>query len=104
METSAMLNMDLTKAICLRSVEQAWVSSLADGVSCCLLECEDKESGRTTSFVKFEAGSFFPQLDRHPGLEHYSLTTVLFPALIAGACSGLIILVADRRRVLSEAT
>lgn len=31
-------------------------------------------------------------------LEHYSLTTVLFPAVIAGACLALILLVVYRRR------
>lgn len=34
-------------------------------------------------------------------LEHYSLTTVLFPAVIAAACLLLILMVAYRRRVLS---
>ncbi|MDO6562228.1 hypothetical protein Q4488_02425 [Amphritea sp. 1_MG-2023] len=33
-------------------------------------------------------------------LEHYSLTTVLFPLSIAIACSGLLIVVAYRRRVV----
>jgi len=36
-------------------------------------------------------------------LEHYSLTTVLFPAVIAGACLVLIVMVAYRRRKLSGA-
>lgn len=35
-------------------------------------------------------------------LEHYSLTTVLFPAVIAGTCFALIFMVAYRRRILSE--
>jgi len=34
-------------------------------------------------------------------LEYYSLTTVLFPAVIAGACLALIIMVTLRRRILS---
>lgn len=34
-------------------------------------------------------------------LEYYSLTTVLFPAVIAGACLALIIMVTLRRRMLS---
>jgi len=35
-------------------------------------------------------------------LEYYSLTTVLFPAVIAGACLGLIVMAMIRRRMLSE--
>jgi len=34
-------------------------------------------------------------------LEYYSLTTVLFPAVIAGACFALIVIVMFRRRILS---
>lgn len=34
-------------------------------------------------------------------LENYSLTTVLFPAVIAAACLFLILLIAYRRRVLA---
>jgi len=33
-------------------------------------------------------------------LEHYSLTTVLFPAVIAGVCLIFILMVMHRRRVL----
>lgn len=35
-------------------------------------------------------------------LEGYSLTTVLFPAVIAGACLAVIVLVAYRRRIVSR--
>lgn len=34
-------------------------------------------------------------------LEHYSVTTVLFPAVIAGACLTLLIMITVRRRMLS---
>ena len=35
-------------------------------------------------------------------LEYHSLTTVLFPAVIAGACWALIVMVIFRRRIISE--
>jgi len=34
-------------------------------------------------------------------LENYSVTTVLFPAVIAAACTALILLITYRRRVLA---
>lgn len=37
-------------------------------------------------------------------LEHYSLTTVLFPAVIAWSCMALIVIVVFRRRILSKLT
>jgi anti-sigma factor ChrR (cupin superfamily) len=70
------LNMDLSQPVCLRPVAQHWIKSRADGVSRVFLEREAAESGRATSFVKFEPGSFFPP-HRHPlGEEIYVLEGV----------------------------
>lgn len=59
------INMDFSKAVCLRPEDQAWVTSPADGVSRVHLERVAEESGHVTSFVKFEPGSYFPQ-HSHP--------------------------------------
>jgi anti-sigma factor ChrR (cupin superfamily) len=65
MNDSIPLNMDLSKAICCHHDEHHWLKSPADGVSRIHLEREAAESGHTTSFVKFEPGSYFPA-HRHP--------------------------------------
>ena len=61
---------------CLRPDEQQWVKSPADGVSRIPLEREAEESGRTTSFVKFAAGSYFPSHKHPQGEEIYVLDGV----------------------------
>jgi anti-sigma factor ChrR (cupin superfamily) len=76
MNDSRPLNMDFSKAICSHPDTQQWQKSPADGVSRIALEQEASESGHTTSFVKFEAGAFFPP-HRHPnGEEIYVLEGV----------------------------
>jgi len=70
------LNMELSKPVCLLPEQQHWVKSPADGVTRAYLEREAAESGHTTSFVKFEPGSFFPP-HKHPhGEEIYVLEGV----------------------------
>lgn len=59
------LNMDFTRPVCMRPADQQWVSSPADGVLRVHLERMAEESGHTTSFVRFEAGSYFPR-HAHP--------------------------------------
>ena len=59
------LNMDFTKVACLLAKDRQWIESRAGGVSRIPLEREAAESGHATSFVKFEAGSYFPE-HRHP--------------------------------------
>lgn len=68
--------MDLSKTACSRPDQQQWVKSPADGVSRIHLEREAEESGRTTSFVKFEAGSYFPAHSHPQGEEIYVLEGV----------------------------
>lgn len=76
MHNPYLLNMDFTKVACLLAQDRQWIKSRADGVSRIPLEREAAESGHTTSFVKFEPGSYFPQ-HRHPqGEEIYVLEGV----------------------------
>lgn len=70
------LNMDFSKPQFLQSTDQQWIKSPADGVSRIPLEREYEESGHTTSFVKFEAGSFFPPHQHPQGEEIYVLQGV----------------------------
>jgi len=67
------LNMDLSKTACSLAGEQSWVKSPSEGVSRIHLEREAAESGHTTSFVKFEADSFFPPHEHPLGEELYVL-------------------------------
>lgn len=76
MKTDILLNMDFNKVACLRPDAQEWVKSPADGVSRIPLEREAAESGHTTSFVKFEAGSYFPAHAHPQGEEIYVLDGV----------------------------
>ena len=71
-----LLNMDFSKIACSLAEEQQWVKSPADGVSRIHLEREAAESGHTTSFVKFEAGSYFPEHVHTQGEEIYVLEGV----------------------------
>lgn len=72
-EISARFNMDLNERACVPPDEQLWVISPADGVMRIPLEREKKESGRTTSFVKFAPGSSFPAHNHPQGEEIYVL-------------------------------
>jgi len=70
------LNMNFTEPVCSRPDESKWTKSPADGVSRIHLEREAMESGHTTSFVKFEPNSFFPQHQHPQGEEVYVLEGV----------------------------
>ncbi len=60
-----MLNMNFTQRLAIETNQQEWVASPAKGVWRRPLERQDKESGHTTSVVKYEAGTrFAPHL--HP--------------------------------------
>jgi len=76
MNNAFLLNMDLSKPVILRPDDQEWVKSPADGVSRIHLEREAEESGHTTSFVRFEPGSFFPPHQHPQGEEIYVLEGV----------------------------
>lgn len=54
-----MFNMDFTQRLAIDTQEQDWQASPAKGVWRKPLEREAKESGHTTSIVKYEAGSAF---------------------------------------------
>ena len=70
------LNMDFTRPAIHRPDDKKWVKSPADGVSRIHLEREAEESGHTTSFVKFEPGSYFPAHQHPQGEEIYVLEGV----------------------------
>ena len=72
-----LLNMDFEQPVCVPGGDSdCWVTSPADGVSRIHLERVAKESGHTTSFVRFEAGSSFPQHSHPQGEEIYVLDGV----------------------------
>ena len=54
-----MLNMNFTQRVVINTTQQEWIASPAKGVWRKPLEREAKESGHTTSIVKYEAGSHF---------------------------------------------
>lgn len=68
-ENAFLLNMEITKVACIRPDERDWITSPADGVSRVHLERVAEESGHTTSFVRFEPGSYFPQHSHPQGEE-----------------------------------
>ncbi len=76
MSNTIILNMDFTKTARVLTKDQSWLKSPADGISRVHLEREAEESGHTTSFVKFEAGSFFPEHQHPQGEEIYVLDGV----------------------------
>lgn len=76
MDDTYLLNMDFTQAACVLANDQQWNKSPADGVSRIPLEREAAESGHTTSFVRFEPGSFFPEHSHPQGEELYVLDGV----------------------------
>ncbi|GMR01221.1 MAG: cupin domain-containing protein [Gammaproteobacteria bacterium] len=73
MNATAPLNMDFSKPLCVRPDDKQWLKSPADGVSRVYLEREAAESGHTTSFVRFEPGSFFTPHPHPRGEEIYVL-------------------------------
>lgn len=73
MNNSYLLNMDFNEHACCKTTDLHWEKSPADGVSRIHLEREAMESGHTTSFVKFEPNSFFPQHKHPQGEEIYVL-------------------------------
>ncbi len=76
MNENMILNMDFSKVAVKGLSDQEWQTSPADGVSRIPLEREAAESGHTTSFVKFEAGSYFPRHTHPQGEELYVLEGV----------------------------
>ncbi len=76
MNNDYLLNMDFTKPACMLGEDKQWVTSPADGVSRIPLERVAAESGHTTSFVKFEPGSYFPAHSHPQGEEIYVLEGV----------------------------
>ncbi|NMU53125.1 cupin domain-containing protein, partial [Vibrio parahaemolyticus] len=54
-----MLNMDFSKRIVIDTAQQEWIASPSKGVWRKPLEREAKESGHTTSVVKYEPNSHF---------------------------------------------
>ncbi|ELY1986137.1 cupin domain-containing protein [Vibrio harveyi] len=54
-----MLNMDFSQRLVIKTAEQEWIASPAVGVWRKPLEREAKESGHTTSIVKYEPNSAF---------------------------------------------
>lgn len=71
-----LLNMNFSDVACYIPNDESWVSSPADGVSRIHLEREAAESGHTTSFVRFEPNSFFPEHSHPQGEELYVLDGV----------------------------
>jgi anti-sigma factor ChrR (cupin superfamily) len=76
MGDTTVLNMNFSQPVCIRPDDQLWTKSPADGVSRIHLEREAEESGHTTSFVRFEPGSFFPLHKHQQGEEIYVLEGV----------------------------
>lgn len=71
-----MLNMDFTQRVVVESSNTPWLSSPALGVWRKPLEREGKESGHTTSIVKYDAGSHFARHEHPMGEEIYVLEGV----------------------------
>lgn len=60
-----MINMNFNQRLVIETVSMKWERSPASGVWRKPLEREDKESGHTTSVVRYEAGAGFPE-HAHP--------------------------------------
>lgn len=71
-----MINMDFTQRVVVESSHTPWLSSPAPGVWRKPLEREEKESGHTTSIVKYDAGSHFARHFHPKGEEIYVLEGV----------------------------
>lgn len=70
-------NMDFAQNISIRTREQEWLDSPASGVLRIPLEREAKESGHTTSVVKYLPGSRF-KTHPHPGGEEIYVLEGIF--------------------------
>lgn len=64
-KTASMLNMDFDQKVVVDTNLQDWVSSPSSGVWRKPLAREEAESGRTTSIVRFDPGSYFSRHE-HP--------------------------------------
>ncbi|MBQ4837671.1 MULTISPECIES: cupin domain-containing protein [Pseudoalteromonas] len=71
-----MLNMNFAEQVIIHTAEQPWLASPARGVWRKPLEREDKESGHTTSIVKYDAGSKFKPHPHPMGEEIFVLEGV----------------------------
>lgn len=71
-----MLNMDFSRRLVIETGEMPWQQSPAKGVWRKPLEREAKESGHTTSIVKYEAGSKFSEHPHPLGEEIFVLDGV----------------------------
>jgi anti-sigma factor ChrR (cupin superfamily) len=69
-------NLDLSKRLVVETQHQKWLPSPAKGVFRKPLEREDKESGHTTSIVKYEPGSKFSSHNHPMGEEIFVLEGV----------------------------
>ena len=68
-----MFNMDFSKKLVIETESLDWIASPAIGVWRKPLEREEKESGHTTSVVKYEAGASFTQHSHPLGEEIFVL-------------------------------
>jgi len=71
-----MLNMNFLERLVIETADMPWQPSPAQGVWRKPLEREDKESGHTTSIVKYDAGSAFKPLPHPMGEEIFVLEGV----------------------------
>ena len=71
-----MLNMNFEERLVIETAAREWQKSPAKGVWRKPLEREAKESGHTTSIVKYEAGSSFSQHEHPLGEEIFVLEGV----------------------------
>lgn len=70
------VNMDFSEVAVVLASERTWVTSPSDGVSRVHLEREARESGHTTSFVRFAPGASFSEHTHPQGEELYVLDGV----------------------------
>ena len=68
--------MDFSEVAVVLASERTWVTSPSDGVSRVHLEREARESGHTTSFVRFAPGASFSEHTHPQGEELYVLDGV----------------------------
>ena len=71
-----MLNMELEKSVVVRTADMEWQASPMEGVWRKPLEREAAEHGRTTSIVRYDAGSHFSAHPHPRGEEIYVLDGV----------------------------
>jgi anti-sigma factor ChrR (cupin superfamily) len=75
-DPAAVLNMDLAKRVVVDTASQDWVASPSPNVWRKPLAREAAEHGHTTSIVRFEPGSYFPEHDHPLGEEIFVLDGV----------------------------